>query len=137
MNKHIKQLLAAALLGVMLTGCQMNPAETTEPVDTTPTGTEVTYPYDFTSEDFFYVKDYLNYIPTAELSGVKEDGSYFQLLNHEGFTVMQGGCTDGKYCYFYLADTNYLYGDTAMECGMIFKVDMKTWEIVKQRRLCH
>ena len=53
MNKHIKQLLAAALLGVMLTGCQMNPAETTEPVDTTPTGTEVTYPYDFTSEDFF------------------------------------------------------------------------------------
>lgn len=136
MNKRIKQLLAGLLLGVTLCGCQMNPAptETTVPtVGTTPTATEVTYPYDFTNEDFFYVKDYLNYIPTAELSGVKEDGSYFQLLSYEGFTVMQGGCTDGKYCYFYLSNTNYLYQEgLAMECGMIFKVDMKTWEIVKQ-----
>lgn len=132
MNKRIEQLLAGVLLGMTLCGCQTNPAETTAPVDTTPTATEVTYPYDFTSEDFFYVKDYLNYLPTAELSGVKPDGSYFQLLSHEGFVVMQGGCTDGKYCYFYLSDTSYLYEGVGMECGMIFKVDMSTWEIVKQ-----
>ena len=133
MKKQIKVLVAGLLAAVTLCGCQMfaTTEPTTEPT-TAPTETEVTYPYDFTDESFFYIKDFLNYIPTAPVKGVKADGSFFQLLSVDGFTVMQGGTSDGKYCYFYLANTTYVHEGVSQEWGMIFKVDMNTWEIVKQ-----
>ena len=133
MTKFVKTLAVGLLAASLLCGCQFQqPTEPSTQPTTEPTVPEVTYPYDFTDESFFYIKNYLNYIPTAPIKGVKADGSFFQLLSHEGFTVMQGGCTDGKYCYFYLADTTFMYEGVAQECGMIFKVDMTTWEIVKQ-----
>jgi hypothetical protein len=133
MTKFVKTLAVGLLAASLLCGCQFQqPTEPSTQPTTEPTVPEVTYPYDFTDESFFYIKNYLNYIPTAPIKGVKADGSFFQLLSHEGFTVMQGGCTDGKYCYFYLSDTTFLYEGVAQECGMIFKVDMTTWEIVKQ-----
>lgn len=130
MKTIARLLLVLVLAALVLCGCN----QTGDGENTAPSATEKIYPYDFTSEDFFYVKGFLSYdyIPMAKLSGVKADGSFFELPNKEGFTVMQGGCTDGKYAYFYLADTDYSYNDISMECGMIFKVDMSTWEIVKQ-----
>ena len=130
MKTTFRLLSVCLLMLVFLCGCnQTNPKETTASP-----ATEVTYPYDFTSEDFFYVKDFLSYdyIPMAKLDGVKADGSFFDLPNFGGFTVMQGGCTDGKYCYLYLADTDYNYEGQSMECGMLFKVDMSNWQVVKQ-----
>jgi len=134
MKNSWKCLLLILLSTVALWGC-----ETEQPVVTTqPTETEAAaYPYDFTSEDFFYIKDCLNYIPMAPLTGVKADGSFFALdiYEHEstsgGFYVMQGGCTDGRYIYLAMEGSNVLIdGENYKKGHVISKVDMSTWQVV-------
>ena len=76
MRNSWKCLLVMLMLAAILCGC--GGKKSAEAETTVPTGpTEATYPYDFTSEDFFYIKDCLNYIPSASVSGVKDDGSFF------------------------------------------------------------
>ena len=134
MKNSWKCLLLILLTAVALWGCD---SEAAVEVTTQPTETEVTYPYDFTSEDFFYMKDCLNYIPLATLSGVQDDGTFFALdiYEHEstsgGFYVMQGGCTDGQYAYFVLEGSNVLIdGENYKKGHVISKVDMATWQVV-------
>lgn len=134
--KNSWKLLTAMLLTLLvLWGCGVREPEVeqTEP----PTqATEEAFPYDFTSEDFFYIKDCLNYIPTAPLSGVKSDGSFFALdtyrheATNEDFFVMQGGCTDGKYVYLLMEGSSVLIdGENYSKGHVISKVDMSTWEV--------
>ena len=138
MRNYWKILMAMLLALLVLCGCGAEKAEVenTEPV-TEPEATEEAYPYDFTSEDFFYVKDCLNYIPTAPLTGVKADGTFFALDTYrheetqEDFYVMQGGCTDGKYAYLLLEGSTVLIDGVNYAKGhVISKVDMSTWEVV-------
>lgn len=114
---------------VLMAGCQ-----TTNPPDTQETQTQSTESQDVskaeplyqpTDEEFLSMKDWIDYLPRAPIKGVKEDGSYFQLTNVDDFTVMQGGCSDGRYMYLILENNK-----KAMD--IIFKVDMTTWEVVKQ-----
>lgn len=130
--KNAWKLLLVALLAVsMLFGCgkKEEVVETTVP--------EVVYPYDFTSEDFFYIKDCLNYIPTATLSGVKQDGSFFMLDTYkheqsgEDFYVMQGGCIGGDYMYLLMEGSTVTIDGELYEKGhVVSKVDMTTWKVV-------
>lgn len=130
MKINWKLLLVAVLALCLLCGCDgSGEGETTQP--------KVTYPYDFTSEEFFYIKDCLNYIPTAPLKGVKPDGSFFGLDTYkpegseESFYVMQGGCTDGKYMYLLMEGSDVqIDGATYAKGHVITKVDMTTWQIV-------
>ena len=132
MKNNWKLFLVLLLAVCMLCGCgkkEETVVETTEPA--------VQYPYDFTSEDFFYIKDCLNYIPTASLSGVKADGSFFMLdtYKHEetgkDFYVMQGGCSDGKYAYLLMEGSNVVIDGVNYDKGhVISKVDMSTWQVV-------
>ena len=126
-------LLLAALL---LCGCSKSDGKATETTEP-----KVTYPYDFTDEDFFYIKDCLNYIPSAPISGVQADGSFFTLPTYvdpdtgSSFYVMQGGCTDGKYVYLLLEGSSVpIDGVTYSKGHIIFKVDMNTWTIVAQTK---
>lgn len=146
MKNSWKLLPVILLIAAMLWGCGANgEAGVTEPQEVTesaeavnPFATEAaTYPYDFTSEDFFYIKDCLNYIPTASLSGVKADGSFFNLETYhheelnEDFFVMQGGCSDGKYVYLVLEGSSVLInGENHSKGHVVSKVDMSTWEVV-------
>ena len=140
MKNSWKLLLILVLTAAVLLGCGTNGAEeVTEPEEKgNPFATEaVVYPYDFTSEDFFFVKDCLNYIPTASLSGVTPEGTFFALdtYSHEstsgGFYVMQGGCTDGKYAYLLMEGSSVMIDGVTYKKGhMITKVDMATWETV-------
>lgn len=131
-----KCLLAILLTGIVLCGCAADQTPTTE--TTLPTEqTEATYLYDYTSEDFFYIKDCLNYIPSAAVSGAKEDGTFFNLetyrheATNEDFYVMQGGCTDGKYVYLVLEGSNVLIdGENYKKGHVISKVELATWEVV-------
>ena len=127
-------LLAVLLLCLaLLWGCGEKPVEEV----TEPPVVEATYPYDFTSEDFFYIKDCLNYIPTAPIRGVKADGSFFALDTYrhpesgEDFYVMQGGCTDGKFVYLLMEGSTVLIdGENYKKGHIIAKVDMATWQTV-------
>lgn len=140
MKNSWKLLLVICLVAALLLGCGAKvEEEVTEPEEAgNPFATEaVTYPYDFTSEDFFYIKDCLNYIPSASVSGVKEDGSFFNMETYrheatgEDFYVMQGGCTDGKYAYLVLEGSSVLIdGENYSKAHVVSKVDMATWEVV-------
>jgi hypothetical protein len=134
----MKKMFAILLCGLMIVsvmcGCDQTGAESTEPSET-----EVTYPYDFTSEEFFYIKEWYNYIPLAPLSGVGDTGTFFELKTYtpEGtekpFYVMQGGCCDGEYAYFILEGSNVVIDEiNYAKAHVLFKVDMKTWTVVDQ-----
>ena len=135
MKNNWKLLTAMLLILLVLCGCGSQEAEVEQ--TTAPTQeTEDPFPYDFTSEDFFYIKDCLNYIPTAPVSGVKQDGSFFALdtyrheATNEDFYVMQGGCTDGKYVYLLMEGSSVLIdGENYSKGHVISKVDMSTWEV--------
>ena len=105
-------------------------APTSEPTE--PPVTEVTYPYDFTSEDFFQIENYQNYMPMVSVSGVMEGKSIYQVKTGDGFSSMQGSCCDGEYAYFSLENKSY-GGDSGYgRANVIVKVDMTTWEVVAQ-----
>ena len=135
MKNSWKILLVILLTTLVLLGCSGEKKQAEEAATTETT--EAAYPYDFTSEDFFYIRDCLEYIPAASLSGVKADGSFFALetYTHEstsgGFYVMQGGCTDGQYAYLLMEGSNVLInGENYKKGHVISKVDMLTWEVV-------
>ncbi len=46
------------------------------------------------------------------------------IAGFNGFRIMQGGCTDGTYCYFAMNDNDVH--------AVICKYDMKTWKLVKR-----
>lgn len=133
MKNSWKCLLIILVTAVFLCGC----GDKAPQAQTQPTETEVTYPYDYTSEDFFYIKDCLEYIPSAAVSGAKDDGSFFNLetyrheATNEDFYVMQGGCTDGKYAYLVLeGSTVMIDGENYQKGHVISKVDMSNWQVV-------
>ena len=136
MKKSWKILPVIFLIAAMVCGCGNEEVPDTQ--TTEPTGqTEAAFPYDYTSEDFFYIKDCLNYIPAAPVSGVQEDGSFFNLETYrheatsEDFYVMQGGCTDGKYVYLALEGSNVLIdGENYKKGHVISKVDISNWQVV-------
>ena len=135
-GKKIKKLFALVLASVMLCGCQQTkPTEgddTEQPIADKKQegllgGTVSTEDllYQPSQEEFLSMKGFIDYLPKAMLSGVKEDGSFFHLSNVGDHTVMQGGCSDGTYMYLVLENNSE-------KTDIITKVDMSTWEIVKQ-----
>lgn len=134
LSKKWKKFLLLSMSAVMLCGCQPSASGDTTKEDNTETKeqetglnteTKAEPLYEFTDEAFLSMKDFIEYIPRAGLSGVKENGDYFHLPNVEEYTVMQGGCTDGEYMYLILENNT-------LDLDMLFKVDMNTWEIVAQ-----
>ena len=139
LKKRWKRIFLFSVAAIMLCGCQSGGSddkkETTdntvqeEPKKKLTLGgkkeTEKKAQYEFTDEAFLSMKDFIDYIPRTSLSGVKEDGQYFQLSSVGDYSVMQGGCTDGEYMYLILENNK-------KKEDIIFKVDMKTWEVVAQ-----
>lgn len=131
-SKTMKKILALTLVSMMLCGCgQTTPAddETKEPVkEGLSLGgkqEEEELLYQPNQEEFLSMKGFFDYLPRASIKGVKPDGDFFQLSNVGDHTVMQGGCSDGKYMYLILENNK-------AATDIITKVDMSTWEIVKQ-----
>lgn len=141
MKKRWKKILLFSVAAVLLCGCQSTDSDDKkEPVEKVQEEepekkltlggkkeTKKKAQYEFTDEAFLSMKDFIDYIPKAMLSGVKEDGQYFQLSSVGDYSVMQGGCTDGKYMYLILENNK------KKDC-IISKVDMKTWEVVAQTK---
>lgn len=135
LSKKWKKLLVFFLATMLLCGCGQTSngdveAEQEEEEKKTltlggQTETKKEPLYKSTDEAFLSMKDFVDYIPRASLSGVKEDGEFFHLPNVGEYTVMQGGCTDGEYMYLILENNT-------LDLDMLFKVDMSTWEIVAQ-----
>lgn len=139
LKKRWKRIFLLSVAAVMLWGCQSSdegkekePEENVQKEETKKTltlggkkETNKKAQYEFTDEAFLSMKDFIDYIPKAMLSGVKEDGQYFQLSSVGDYSVMQGGCTDGEYMYLILENNK-------KKEDIIFKVDMKTWEVVAQ-----
>ncbi len=160
-KKIIKMSLASAVLVLLLAGCQTQPnllnaeedtqkaqstgeeeiletsqSESAVPEETASESaaseTEAEYPYDFTDPASLQEPDILDHLPVAPVSGVTEEGKYFNLKAVDDYRVMQGGCTDGKYVYLILNDPNgRMDGDEWVPLSLLFKVDMDGWEIVK------
>lgn len=133
-NKTIKRILALTLASMVLCGCQQTTPADEDTDGQTTTGnvqeeTEDTEEeellYQPSQEEFLKMKDFFDYLPRAAIKGVKADGTYFQLSNVGDHTVMQGGCSDGTYMYLILENNEEA-------TDIITKVDMSTWEIVKQ-----
>ena len=129
-GKTIKKILALTLASVMLCGCQTTQTgedvdEQTAEEDLQEETQEEELLYQPNQEEFLKMKDFFDYLPRASLSGVTEDGNFFQLSNVGDHTVMQGGCSDGTYMYLILEYNS-------AKTDIITKVDMSTWEIVKQ-----
>ena len=51
----------------------------------------------------------------------------FDIKNVDGYRIMQGGCTDGKYCYFAMENQTFPEGSHK---SYIYKYDANTWELV-------
>lgn len=51
----------------------------------------------------------------------------FAIKNVDGYRIMQGGCTDGKYCYFAMENQTFPEGSHR---SYIYKYDVNTWELV-------
>lgn len=51
----------------------------------------------------------------------------FAIKNVDGYRIMQGGCTDGKYCYFAMENQTFPEGSHR---SYIYKYDVTTWELV-------
>ncbi len=131
-RKIIKKILVFTLTTVLMCGCGQSPSannENEEPVKevVNPFGKQekVELPYQPNEEKFLSLKNFLDYLPKASVSGVTEEGNFFELTNVGDHSVMQGGCSDGKYMYLILENNKE-------KTDIITKVDMSTWEIVKQ-----
>lgn len=129
-------MVIAAL--ILLCGCQGDgtPSNETQPAQsgteasvsqTEPT--EQTYPYDFTSEDFFQNEDWITSVPRVPTIGANGE-RIFQVTVGDGFTQHQGSCTDGTYVYVVLENKNYVDESGSAAAIRIVKVDMTTWEVV-------
>ncbi len=96
--------------------------ESTEPEEDAPV-----YP-DFSDDqavrEFLSAKDFLDHLPIAPLSGVKEDGGNARL---ELGANIQGGCTDGT--YFYQAVHFPVKRTDGRLSDILYKIDMSTWEV--------
>lgn len=143
--KAITKILAVALVGGMLCGCQANVDPTEAPTNApteaptevaTEAPTEAPYPEDVMTERYLRnpdVTEVFKTIPIASLSGVKEDGSYFYLPPINECSVLQGACTDGTYIYMILEGSNVSINGVVEKKGhYVAKVDMSTWEVVAQ-----
>ena len=51
----------------------------------------------------------------------------FDIKNADGYRIMQGGGTDGKYCYFAMNNQSFPEGS---HMSYIYKYDVNTWELV-------
>ena len=73
--------------------------------------------------------------PAAQLSGVTEKGERFFLSPLGDYSVLQGGCTDGKYAYLILENQQMVKSGASdrAEC-ILCKVDMKTWQVAAKSR---
>ncbi len=138
MKKNMKWWVLLFVLTLILGGCgtaEKNNEKQDETVVSENENKEETveYPYDYASADFFEIENWWDYAPVASVSGVLEGDKPFSLDAVDGFTTMQGGCTDGTYAYFLLEKKNVMdaQGVGHSYC-MLFKVDMTTWEVVGQ-----
>lgn len=126
-------VLVLCLLLIALCGCGKT-AQTTPTVDDK-------YPYNYTDPDFFKIKDCLKYAPMAKLEGILGNMVPFDIKStKDGFTVAQGAASDGTYGYFLQANTSVVINGVPKEACKIIKVDMRTWEIVKESEpleVCH
>lgn len=145
---HYRKVLAAFLvLALCLAGCggggtpsDADDGKDPETEDTDGEDTddgdgeeEEEYPYDYTTAAFFNVENAIIYAPVAQLSGVKADGSYFDLPGKDGYDVQQGACTDGTYAYMVLENQKILDdAGNQVSWDVIYKIDMSTWEVVDQ-----
>jgi len=133
MNRKIKKVVVLFFALLLLSGCTSK-----EPVSNTEeklnpgnlgglAGVEEEVDmslYDYTSSDIFEEEEWYEYIPMVELSGVKPDGSPFQLDPIEGCGILQGCCTDGTYAYMALNDGK------KVATTYIAKMNLSDWSIV-------
>lgn len=140
-NKIVMLTLTVIVISTLLCGCvgssQSNQKQQEELEQTNnleEDDEESLYPYDYTSLTIFDIQNYMKYLPVMKISSVLDEGSSdtFTLDAVDGYTVMQGGCTDGKYMYLILENQNYEENGVKGLRNLLFKVDMSTWEIVKQ-----
>lgn len=115
---------------VTIIGAQEEETPATEPTQTEPVATEPQYPYDYTMDTIFGVADCYKYVPYAKIYGVLENNTPFSIKAVDGYRVHQGGCTDGTYGYFLLADPNGQIDGKQEENCIMYKVDMATWEVL-------
>jgi hypothetical protein len=126
----------------MLGGCQQgkeatnnteeNVDENVEDVTTEETVDPLASLYNFHKTSTYSMKNWKEYMPKASVIGVK-DGNYFNLPAKDGYFVMQGGCSDGTYAYLILEGQKMTVNGVYYKAiHKMFKVDMSTWEIVKE-----
>ena len=142
-NKKWRQILAFSMMAVMLCGCQPASTDadndiTKDPVTEEGAGEETTQDvltkkYDFTKESTLKMKNFFEHMPRATVVGVK-NGTFLEIPSKNGYTVMQGGCTDGTYAYCILEGRDMLIDGQVQAAHMIFKIDMSTWEIVAESK---
>lgn len=136
MKKILVLLLVLAMLCV---GCgSSDKEEMLENEETIGTeennNTEVEFPYDYASAEFFEIANCWNYAPQAVTSSLLKDGADFKLNAVDGYMTMQGGCTDGTYMYLLLENKRMTDPDTGASVSycMLFKVEMASWTVVAQ-----
>lgn len=146
LNRKWKKLLVFSLCAVLLCGCQsaganadVEPDDTQDAVvqeitDEQEAETILASMYDFTHESVFNMKDFFEYMPTAEIVGIKGDDCV-AVPKKDSYYVMQGGCTDGTYVYVILEAQGGLDSETKSKPTLLRKLDMSTWEIVGENRL--
>lgn len=76
-------------------------------------------PFDFEMTDLINKDD--EYTPTYK--------KLFDIKNVDGYRIMQGGCTDGKYCYFAMENQTFPEGS---HMSYIYKYDVNTRELVSR-----
>ena len=76
----------------------------------------------------------IQYAPRAAVMGVLDDGRQLDVKNSGKYGVLQGTCTDGKYAYVILENQRVFTDEPGVyrRQGMIFKIDLSTWEITSQ-----
>ena len=131
--KKLRILALGLLLLLVLCACG-------EPTGTAPGGSDK-YPYNYADPRFFNIENCLKYAPMAKLEGVQGNMVPFDIKStKDGYTVAQGAASDGTYGYFIQAKPSANINGVTKEACKIIKVDMRTWQIVKESEpleVCH
>lgn len=131
--KKLRILAVGLLLLLVLGACG-------EPTGTAPGGSDK-YPYNYTDPRFFNIENCLKYAPMAKLEGIQGNMVPFDIKStKDGYKVAQGAASDGTYGYFIQAKPSANINGVTKEAGKIIKVDMRTWQIVKESEpleICH
>lgn len=109
------------------------PPVTTAPPETTQPPATTTPPvvYDHLSTDVYQQKNWFKKIQTAKMEGVLADGNEFHIpATEDGYKIMQGICTDGRYMYAFMEKKNQDVDGEKRSMCRVFKVDLTTWEVV-------